>query len=281
MSTKRVLAIHDLCSFGRCSLTAAIPVISAMGIQVCPFPTALFSNNLTYGTFTCTDCTPDMPQFMAQWQKLGYTYDAVYSGFLGNAEQISLVMEAINRFHRTDTVIIVDPAMADDGKLYPVFTGKIVTSMRTLVQKADVITPNYTEATMLLNEPYTRQAPTTKKIQRLCKDLTTLGPSQIIITSVPCDHDKLKVVCYNARTMIYDEYVIPRIPFATCGTGDIFTSVVTGALLQNKSLSATIRWAADFVSYAINYTYKAGTDSREGVQLEPCLSYLRGLQQQK
>lgn len=121
MATKRVLAIHDMCSFGRCSLTAAIPVISAMGFQVCPFPTAIFSNNLTYGDYTFSDFTPHMTEFMDKWQKLGYSYDAIYSGFLADAGQIAIVLDAIARFAKKDTLVVVDPAMADDGKLYPVF----------------------------------------------------------------------------------------------------------------------------------------------------------------
>ena len=113
MATKRVLAIHDMCSFGRCSLTAAIPVISAMGFQVCPFPTAIFSNNLTYGDYTFSDFTPHMTEFMDKWQKLGYSYDAIYSGFLADAGQIAIVLDAIARFAKKDTLVVVDPAMAD------------------------------------------------------------------------------------------------------------------------------------------------------------------------
>ena len=142
MSTKRVLAIHDLCAFGRCSLTAALPVISAMGFQVNPFPTAIFSNNLTYGDFTFTDFTPHMKEFMDKWQKLGLAYDAIYSGFLADAGQIGVVLDAISRFAGKDTLVVVDPAMADDGKLYPVFKPDMVTEMKKLITAATVVTPN-------------------------------------------------------------------------------------------------------------------------------------------
>lgn len=141
MATKRVLAIHDMCSFGRCSLTAAIPVISAMGFQVCPFPTAIFSNNLTYGDYTFSDFTPHMTEFMDKWQKLGYSYDSIYSGFLADAGQIAIVLDAIARFAKKDTLVVVDPAMADDGKLYPVFKPDIVMEMRKLIAKATIIIP--------------------------------------------------------------------------------------------------------------------------------------------
>lgn len=274
MATKRVLAIHDLCAFGRCSLTAALPVISAMGFQVNPFPTAIFSNNLTYGDYTFSDFTPHMKEFMDKWQQLGFSYDAIYSGFLADAGQIAIVLDAIQRFAKEDTLVIVDPAMADDGKLYPTFTPDIVTEMRKLIGKASVITPNYTEACFLADLPYTSDIPTTKNMLELCKTLAAKGPKQLVITSVPAQDQAIKVVSYDANTASFDEYVVDRIPFSTCGTGDLFTSVLTGSLLQGKSLHNSVKKAADFLSYAIEYTYKAKSDYREGVQVEPCLKKL-------
>lgn len=274
MATKRVLAIHDMCSFGRCSLTAAIPVISAMGFQVCPFPTAIFSNNLTYGDYTFSDFTPHMTEFMDKWQQLGYSYDAIYSGFLADAGQIAIVLDAIKRFAKEDTLVVVDPAMADDGKLYPVFKPDIVTEMRKLIAKATVITPNYTEAALLAGLPYDTAIPPMKNLLGLCQHLAAMGPQNIVITSVPSDNDTIKVVSYDGRTASFDECTVDRIPFSTCGTGDIFTSVLTGSLLQGQTLHDSVKKAAEFLSYAINYTYQAGSDYREGVQVEPCLKKL-------
>ncbi len=274
MATKRVLAIHDMCSFGRCSLTAAIPVLSAMGIQVCPFPTALFSNNLTYGTFTFSDFTPHMKEFMDTWQSLDFSYDAVYSGFLADAGQISMVEEAIHRFSAKDSLVVVDPAMADDGKLYPVFKPDIVGEMKRLISKATVITPNYTEACLLLDRPYSPDIPTSKELTAFCQALSHHGPSNVVITSVPARDNAIKIVSYNAETASFDEYAVSRIPFSTCGTGDLFTSVLTGALLNGLHLHKAVEKAANFLRYAISYTYESGSDYREGVQVEPCLSYL-------
>lgn len=274
MSTKRVLAIHDMCSFGRCSLTAAIPVISAMGFQVCPFPTALFSNNLTYGDFTFSDFTPHMKEFMNKWTQLGFSYDAIYSGFLADADQIALVEEAIQRFSKQDGLIVVDPAMADDGKLYPVFKPDIVTEMKHLISHATVITPNFTEACLLLDIPYPKEAPSNKTTLQLCQQLSDNGPKSIVITSVPSTDDTIKIVSYDANTASYDECVVSRIPFSTCGTGDLFTSVLTGSLLNGMTLHHAVQKAADFLAYAIHYTYESGSDYREGVQVEPCLAHL-------
>lgn len=272
--TQRVLAIHDMCSFGRCSLTAALPVISSMGFQVCPFPTALFSNNLTYGDFECSDFTPNMTSFMDKWQHLGLTFDAIYSGFLANAGQIGIVLDAISRFAKDDSLVVVDPAMADDGKLYPVFTPDIVTEMKKLIASATVVTPNYTEACLLTDTPYSSAIPTESELKERCQKLAALGPEKIVITSVPSSEDTIQVLNYDRASQEFHKTIINRIPFSTCGTGDLFTSVLTGSLLQGHPLSKGVEKAATFLSYAIDYTYKAGTDYREGVQVEPCLKHL-------
>lgn len=274
MATKRVLAIHDMCSFGRCSLTAALPVISSMGIQVCPFPTALFSNNLTYGDFTFTDFTPYMNGFMDKWQQLGFTYDGIYSGFLADAGQISIVRDAIRRFAGSSTLIVVDPAMADNGALYPVFKPDMVQEMKKLAADATVITPNYTEACFLLDKPYADAAPDRDELLSIVKALTAMGPKQVVITSVPAADGDIKVAAFDAATESLTERTTPRIPFSTCGTGDLFASVLTGSLLQGKSLDEAMKKAMTFVSYAIDYTYRSGSDYREGVQVEPCLPKL-------
>ncbi|MCH4179466.1 MAG: pyridoxamine kinase [Megasphaera sp.] len=274
MPTKRVLAIHDMCSFGRCSLTAAIPIISAMGHQVCPFPTAIFSNNLTYGDYTFDDFTPHMTEFMDKWEKLGFTYDSIYSGFLADASQIAIVQDAIKRFANDDTLIIVDPAMADDGHLYPVFKPAIVTEMRKLIGNATVITPNYTEACLLLDIPYSDHTPSTKDLTDICERLIAMGPQKVVITSVPAQDDAIKIVSCDKSTASFNETITDRIPFSTCGTGDLFTSVLTGFLLKDYDLHKAVENATEFLSYAIEYTYKAGSDPREGVQVEPCIKKL-------
>ena len=259
MKTKRVLAVHDLCSFGRCSLTAAIPVISAMGMQVCPLPTAFFSNNLTYGEFTFHDFTDKMTGFMDRWEKLGFRYDAVYSGFLASREE---------------SLVVVDPAMGDDGKLYPVFGPEYVEAMRTLVKEATLITPNFTEACFLLGESCGTEVPSSEALRAMTEKLAALGAKQVVITSVPAGENEIKVVSFDSVTGEYAERTTPRIPFTTCGTGDVFTSVVTGALLRGETLSAAAELAMRFVSRVMEFTLASGSDPREGVIVEPCLKEL-------
>ena len=275
MKTKRVLAVHDLCSFGRCSLTAAIPVISAMGMQVCPLPTAFFSNNLTYGEFTFHDFTDKMTGFMDRWEKLGFRYDAVYSGFLASVEQIEVVRDAARRFASHEgSLFVVDPAMGDDGKLYPVFGPEYVDAMRTLVKEATLITPNFTEACFLLNEPCDMTPPSGDKLRAMTEKLVGMGAKQVVITSVPASENEIKVVSFDSVTGEYAERTTPRIPFTTCGTGDLFTSVVTGALLRGETLAAASALAMRFVSRVMEFTLASGSDPREGVIVEPCLKEL-------
>ena len=276
--TQRVLAIHDLCSFGRCSLTMAMPVISAMGIQVCPFPTAWCSNNLTYGDFAFKDFTADMQGFMKRWEQLGLHYDAIYSGFLADAAQVAVVEEAVKRFAGKDTLVVVDPAMGDDGKLYPVFDASMPLTMKSLVSRASLITPNYTEACLLLGrelqDPAEMPAVESKALRNLCEDLADLGAGQIVITSVPAGPEYIKVASFDRASAAFSELSVKRLPLTTCGTGDLFTSVVTGAVLNGRTLEAAVALAAQFASFVIDYTCRSGRDSREGVVLEPCLKKL-------
>ncbi len=217
MKTKRVLAVHDLCSFGRCSLTAAIPVISAMGMQVCPLPTAFFSNNLTYGEFTFHDFTDKMTGFMDRWEKLGFRYDAVYSGFLASVEQIEVVRDAARRFaSREGALVVVDPAMGDDGKLYPVFGPEYVEAMRTLVKEATLITPNFTEACFLLGESCGTEVPSSEALRAMTEKLAALGAKQVVITSVPAGENEIKVVSFDSVTGEYAERTTPRITSSRC-----------------------------------------------------------------
>ena len=146
--------------------------------------------------------------------------------------------------------------------------------MKKLIGAATVVTPNYTEACLLTDRPYDDKPVTTDALLSIAHDLTAKGPKQVVITSVPSDKDTIRIACFDANEGTYTDYKVQRIPFATCGTGDLFTSVVTGSLLQGKSLADAVKKAASFLSYAIEYTYDQGSDYREGVQVEPCLPKL-------
>ena len=217
-----------------------------------------------------------MTGFMDKWEKLGFTYDCIYSGFLADVNQIAIVKEAVARFARgkKNALVVVDPAMGDDGKLYPTLNADFVVNMRSLVQQADLITPNYTEACLLLDLAYETSIPDNDALETLCRKLATRENQKVVITSVPASDNQIKVACFDASNEQFAEHSTERIPFATCGTGDLFTSVLTGAMLQGKSLSDAVLAAMRFVSLAIQYTYDSGSDYREGVQVEPCLKHL-------
>jgi pyridoxine kinase len=211
---------------------------------------------------------------MDKWEKLNLHFDAIYSGFLANAAQTAVVREAVTRFAKDGQLVIVDPAMADDGQLYAVFDQSMVEEMKKLVAVAGLITPNYTEACLLTDTPWRETAPTRDELETLCRKLLALGPKQIIITSVPGAANEIQVVSQSAGEDDFQIYAVPRIPFGTCGTGDIFTSVITGCVLKGKALAESTHIAADFLSEVIQATLDSGIDPRQGIQLEDKLPAL-------
>ena len=265
---KRVAAINDLSGFGRCSLTAAIPVISAMGVQVCPLPTAVLCAHTGYPTFTFADFTGHMREYAAGWDRLGVRFDAVYSGFLGSAEQIDIVLDFC-RAH-PGALRIVDPVMGDDGAIYKTYTSDMCARMRTLCEAADCITPNLTEACILLGAPYT-QAADERVMREYARALSALGPRYVAITGIRQGDSIVNAGLADGEFCI-DRH--PRLPAYCSGTGDIFASVVTGALLSGRGFADAVRTAGGFVSDAIRYTAALGETFENGVIFEPILGGL-------
>ena len=265
---KRVAAINDLSGFGRCSLTAAIPVISAMGVQVCPLPTAVLCAHTGYPTFTFADFTGHMREYAAGWDRLGVRFDAVYSGFLGSAEQIDIVLDFC-RAH-PGALRIVDPVMGDDGAIDTTYTSDMCARMRTLCEAADCITPNLTEACILLGAPYT-QAADERVMREYARALSALGPRYVAITGIRQGDSIVNAGLADGEFFI-DRH--PRLPAYCSGTGDIFASVVTGALLSGRGFADAVRTAGGFVSDAIRYTAALGETFENGVIFEPILGGL-------
>jgi pyridoxine kinase len=266
---KRVAAIHDISCFGRCSLTVALPIISAGGIECSVIPTAVLSTH-TGGIsgYTFRDLTQDILPVAEHWQSLNLEFDAVYSGYLGSFEQIDIVTEVFRRFRKKDNFLIVDPVMADNGVLYKHFPSNFPTGMRALVRQADVIIPNITEAVLLLDEPYKEGPYTREYIEKLVRSLSRLGPSQVVLTGVYFDDTQLGAACYNADKDELDFIFARRIEGYYHGTGDVFGSVLVAALLNDQSLSEAVSMAVDFTVKSIARTKQAGTDIRFGVNFE-------------
>ncbi len=272
---KRVAAVHDISGFGKASLTVVIPILSTLGIQVCPLPTAVLSSITEFPYARITDLTDFLDEIIQHWQELGLRFDAVYSGFLGSPSQMNMVKKLINTTARHDCLIVVDPVMGDKGKLYSPFTPDIITAMKELILSADVITPNITEAAFLLDKPQNLVLDQDQIIEWLFQ-LAELGPDTVIITSVQeCnDPDITCVFAYNRTSKGIWKMSCQYLPADFPGTGDTFASIVTGFLLNGYKLPYAIEKAVSFIYHAIELSIKNISDHRQGLYLEPVLHLL-------
>lgn len=274
---KKVAAIHDISGVGRCSLTVIIPVLSAMGIQVCPVPTAVLSAHTGYGEFVMRDLTDYLPAALEHYKKMGTQFDCVYSGFLASAEQIDYCRDFFLSF--PDALKVVDPVMGDDGKAYATYTNELCSRMSELVAVADIITPNLTEAAILLGEPYPTAPLTHSEAKSWLVRLSKQGAKVVVITSCPLADGGMSTVGYdkesNSFWMVKNDYV----PMSYSGSGDMFASVLTGGLLKGDSLPIAMNRATSFTQLAVKKTYSYGTPWTDGIMLEEQLPWLMGYQE--
>ena len=272
---KKVAAVHDISCMGRVSLTVVIPILSTMGFQACPLPTAVLSNHTQYPSFSFFDLTDEMPRIIEQWKELDVQFDAIYTGYLGSPKQVRIVTNFINDFRKEDTLVVIDPVLGDNGKLYTNFDMKMVKEMQKFIASADVITPNMTELCYLLDIPYQEHF-TDKELKKCLKQLSDKGPGIVVITSVPVPEDphKTSIYAYNREGNKYWKITCSYLPAHYPGTGDTFTSVVTGALLQGDSLPVALDRAAQFILQGIRATFGYEYDNREGILLEKVLHNL-------
>lgn len=272
---KKLAAIHDLSGIGRVSLTSVIPILSSMGVQVCPLPTAVLSTHTQYENFYKVDLTEHLQPFINHWQKLEIDFDAIYSGYLASAAQVEIVVRLIETFYKKGLMVVVDPVMGDNGSTYESLGDDLVQEMKRLITKADIITPNLTEAALLLDEAYDPNVDI-QTIKEWLVRLSDKGPSTVIITSVPeLPHKKItSVVAYEALTKRFWKVSCHYLPANYPGTGDSFTSVLTGALLQGDSLPIALDRAVQFISYGVRATFGHNYDTREGIMLERILKNL-------
>lgn len=266
---KRVAAIHDLSGFGKCSLTVALPILSAAGIETSALPTAFLSTH-TGGIrgYTYRDLTADMRPVMQHWKSLDIRFDAIYTGYLGSFEQLDIVKEFFDIFRTKDSLILVDPVMGDNGELYTNFTHEFAAGMRSLCQKADIIVPNLTEASLLLDEPFCPGPYTASYIESILLKLSKLGPKKIVLTGVFFNDDELGAATYDQATNTTDYVFTQKIPGYYHGTGDVFASALLAALLNDFSLIESAAIAVNFTTDSIRRTYIAKTDYRFGVNFE-------------
>lgn len=265
---KRAAAIHDISGFGKCSLTIALPILSAMGIETDVMPTAVLSAHTGFDRFTYRDLTEDLQPFKEHWQEIGMSFDAIYSGFLGSFEQIEIVKAFIKDFKTSSTLVMVDPAMADFGQMYTTFDMNFASEMKSLCQKADIIVPNFTEATFMLGMDYVKPPYKREYIEQILKELAKLGPSKVVLTGADLDDKNVGAASYDSQTGEIGYAFSPKIEGEYYGTGDVFASVLLGAYLNNKTLAQSIKFAVDFTGGCVKRTRDAKIDPLWGVDFE-------------
>ena len=272
MSTPRIAAIHDLSCFGRCSLTIALPVLSAMGCQCCPLPTALLSAHTGFSGNTFLDLTAEMGRIAEHWAAMDLQFDAIYSGFLGSADQVDTVARFFDTFKKSDTAVIVDPVMGDHGTAYRTCTPELCRGMRVLAENSDVITPNLTEAALLLDRPYEeiRQADAYEVVRRLSLG----GRRSVVLTGYFSEPGQTGALCFDRDSGESKAVQTPREPQDFSGTGDLFASVLAGGVARGVPLFQAAQAAADFVRDCIARTLAEGLTEQDGVDFEPLLGQL-------
>lgn len=267
MTQKRVVAIHDISCLGKCSLTVALPIISAAGIETSVIPTAVLSTHTGgFKNYTSRDLSEDIVPIAKHWKGEGITADAIYTGYLCSKEQIYLTIEAQKLISRDDTVIITDPVMGDNGRLYNGFSPDYPDYMLKLCAMADIITPNITEAALMLGVKY-REGPYNEDyINALLEGLFVITHSKIVLTGVCFDDRKIGAAIYDGETKAY--VFSERLNGMYHGTGDIFASTFVAALMNGRSLKASAQVAANFTAGCIKKTMEEKTDPRLGVNFE-------------
>lgn len=269
LKVKKVAAIHDMSGLGRCSLTAAIPILSVLGVQACPFPTAILSCQTGYESFSFLDLTEEMVEYKSNWNDMGFKFDGIYSGFLGSDKQIDIVKDFI--ISQNCSFVLVDPVMGDDGKVYKTYTKLMCEKMKNLVSYADITTPNITEACILADVDYSNGKLSLDEIQIIAEKICDLGPKKVVITGILKGNE---IINYA-----YDKE--NKESFFTCkkrketsygGTGDIFASILCGILINNGGFKEAVFKATDFVYAAMENS--ADDDIKNGVVFEPLLKEL-------
>lgn len=280
--TKKIAVINDLSGFGKCSLTAAIPVISVMGVQPCPLPTAILSAQTAYPSYYLDDYTDKMEFFRAEWEKLGVQFDGIYTGFVASKAQIEHIFRFIETFRGKDTFLLVDPVMGDDGKKYDLFTEGLLQKMKELVSMADVITPNLTELCLLADADYEeirRLSGTllTEAIRQMADGILKKGPDTVVVTGIHFkDKEGEKVGNLILTREISKMIAFPYIGKSFSGTGDLFASIIAGGMARGDCIEDLCRLAAEFTWNAMRDSVKAEAEDISGTEFEKHLGMLLG-----
>ncbi|MBQ3869395.1 MAG: pyridoxamine kinase [Clostridia bacterium] len=270
---KRLLTVQDISCLGKCSLTIALPVISALGVETVILPTAVLSTHTMFKNFTCKDLSDQIKPITEHWRNEGVAFDAIYTGYLGTAEEIDEMKEVFKTFGNKDNFIFVDPVMADNGRLYPAFDLAYAKKNAELCAAADIIVPNITEAAFLTGSEY-KEEYGEDYIKDLLKKLSGICPGICVLTGVSLSEGMTGLMGYDGKTKEYYTYQNRRINASYHGTGDLFSSVFVGSMLRGKDWREAAKTAADYTAHTIEVTLKNPKKPWYGVDFEATLPEL-------
>jgi len=272
---KRIITVQDISCIGKCSATVALPILSAMGAECALLPTAVLSTHTGgFSGFTFLDLTDELDKIVAHWKKEGFEFNGIYSGYLASPAQVKQVENLINDFGPTGAVSVIDPVMADHGKLYPGFTMEHVRAMAGLCAKADIVLPNLTEASLMLDTDYIPEGYSEEYVDKILEGLAGLGAKVPVLTGVNYGDGRLGIVGFDTRTGENFSYFHEKIDQCFHGTGDVFASAFTGALMRGESYENCCKTAADFTVACIKNTLGMPKDRWYGVRFEDCMGLL-------
>lgn len=270
---KRIVTVQDISCIGKCSLTVALPIISSMGVEAAVLPTAVLSTHTAFKGFTFRDLTSDIRPIADHWKNENIDFDAVYTGYLGSFEQLKLVSDFIDDFSTEENLIIIDPVMGDFGKLYPGFTQEFADKMANLCGKADIIVPNMTEASFMLRIEY-KENYDEAYVKDILKKLCENGAKKAVLTGINYVEGQIGVMCYDSQTDTYSTYFREKVNASYHGTGDVFASTLTGALVKGFSFEESLKIAVDYTVECIRATNEDKNSHWYGVNFEETIPYL-------
>lgn len=271
----RVAAVHDLCGYGKCSLGIAIPVLSAAGIDVCPVPTSLFSAHTRFPKFYMHDTTPMLTEYLDAWREEGIELDGIYSGFLGSAEQVDAILRLYREYPKA--LRIVDPVMGDGGSKYPTYTDEMCEAMKGLVDGADVLTPNLTEASILTGIAYAGQDVDEAYIKGMMEALLGMGAKSVVLKGIVHEGENIIRNYVSVAGGEIEEVSSELLPYMLHGTGDLFASGLTAAIYAGESLLSAVEFAGSLVRHAMEITPEQPDYQVRGVSFESVLGDVTAL----
>jgi len=270
---KRILTIQDISCLGKCSLTVALPIISAMGVEACILPTAVLSTHTMFPGFTFKDLTDQINPIIDHWYRENIDFDAIYTGYLGSIEQVDLVMQIFDKFKKDNNLIVVDPVIGDNGKIYPALNMEFAHQMKRLCGRADIVVPNLTEAALMTGREY-KDNYDEAYVKDMLKALAELGAKVNVLTGISFNDSEMGIMGYNLETDTFFKYFNKKYPMICHGTGDIYASTCVGALMNDKSIEESFAIAVDYTAETIRYTADNPYHRSYGVDFEAAIPYL-------